>query len=125
MCGGPWGGVLGLFGRPFGSLWGPFGLHLDYFGALWAPFGLFEGPLGLLLGALGSFLDVQRVKRVLKWCTGVSFKFLFIIPLLFVSFSVSVCILCVRVAGFEFSFFNACLLWNVVEAAPQARPKTT
>ena len=99
----------------FGALWAHFGLHLGSLGSLWAPFGLFGEAFGVMFASFGSFLDVQRAKRVPKRVSHVIFmlysRILWFFPNGFHNFSGTIL------------FFL--LMGNVVEAAPQAQPKTT
>ena len=68
------GSIWAPFWLHFGVLWGHFGLHLVSLGSIWAPFGFFGEAFGVRWASVGSFLDVQRAKRVLKRVSHVIFR---------------------------------------------------
>ena len=78
------GSLLAPFWLHFGALWGHFGLHLGSLGSLWAPFGLFWEAFGVRWASVGSFLDVQRAKRMARRVS----------PVIFMLYSMILCVFC-------------------------------
>ena len=99
----------------FGALWGHFGLHVGSLGSIWPPFGVFGEAFGVHWGSVESFLDVQRAKRVPERVSHVIVMLYHVILSVFLMVSTT----------FPVVFVMLVNQGNVVEAAPQAQPKTT